>query len=306
MNEEAQTVELREVTPEVIMKQIGPRIDDALSRAAQVAAAITDEQTRDVAITMAEEVQGQIDLLTHKPCPEDGDKGGWREQFYIPAYRLAESLRDFCDSRIKRGNAVKKTLLSGVSDFNVKKERAERIAREAREAEARRIQEEADRKKREAEEAVARAKAAAEAEARRKQEAEAAEVRRIQAEKEAKERAEREAREAAAKEVERKQREEEDHRLAHAQEAQDQGAGQRVDGILSNATAISPTLAAPQQSKSDESLRLENEQAKRLAQEKADKEAQEAAESRRKLDEAEAAAAKAKASALQLVAAPCT
>ena len=298
MNEETKAVEPREVTPEVIMKQIAPKIDEALAKAARVAAAIVDDQTRDIAITMAEEVQFQvIDVLTHKPDPDTGDKGGWREQFYIPARKLADSLMDFCDPKIKKAKAVKDTLLSGVSAYNVKKERQERIEREAREAEARRIAAEAERLRREAEEAEAKAKAAAEAEERRKKEAEEAERRRIQAEKEAQEKREREAREAAAREVERKQREEEEHRLKHAQEAQDQGAGQKVDAILSNATAISPTLADPKKIQNEETLRLEQEQSRRLAQEKADKETADAAEAKRKREEAEAAAEKAKAEA---------
>jgi hypothetical protein len=277
------------------MTEMGPAIDDALSKAAQIAASIVDENTRDIAIRMAEQVQSKLDILSH---PEKGDDpGGLRERYYLPAYRHAEDLRVLLDPRIKQGKAINKTLLSGVSDFNMKKEREECIVKEAREAEARRIVEEAARLQREAEAAAARAKAAAEAEEQRKRDAEAAEQRRIQAEKEAKERQERDAREASAREIQRKLKEEEDHRLAHAQEAQDQGAGQKVDGILSNPTPISPTLAIPRQAPDQATLQIEQEQARKVAQEKADKESSEAAEAKRKLDEAEAAAAKAQADA---------
>ena len=298
MNDETEAAEPREVTPEIIMKQIAPKIDEALAKAARVAAAIVDDETRDIAITMAEEVQDQvINVLTHKPDPDTGDKGGWREQFYIPARNLADSLMDFCDPKIKKAKVIKDTLLGGVSNYNNNKARKERIEREAREAEARRIAAEAERKRKEAEEAEARAKAAAEEEERRKKEAELAEQRRIQAEKEAQEKRDREAREAAARELERKQKEEEEHRLAHAQEAQNQGAPQKVDAILSNATPISPVLADPKKIQDEETLRLQQEQAQNLANEKAELEAREAAEAKRKREEAETAAAKAKADA---------
>ena len=297
MQNETTAAEPREVTPEVIYQEIAPAIEDALSRAAKVSAAINSDETRDAAITMAEEVDDQLFKLTHKPDPKSGDEGGWRERFYVPAYDLATKLREYCDPTIKKGRIIKETLMSGVSKYNNEKDRQERIAREAREAEARRITEEAARKQREADEAAARAKAAVEAEELRKKQAAAAEARRIEAEKEAKEKAEREAREAAAREIQRKIKEEEEHRLAHAQEAKDQGAAQKVDGILSNPTPISPTLDIPRQAADQETLRLEHEQAKRLAQEKAEKEAADAAEAARVLSEAKASAAKAKADA---------
>ena len=297
MNDETQTAETREVTPEVIYQEIAPTIEDALSRAAKVAASINSDESRDAAITMAKEVDSHLHKLTHRPNLKEGDEGGWRERFYIPAYDLAVKLRDYCDPTIKKGQAIKTTLMKGVSDYNLRKEREERIAREKAEAEARRIAEEAARLQREAEESAARAKAAAEAEERRKQEAEIAEQRRIQAEKEAKERQEREAREAAAREIQRKIREEEEHRLTHAQEAKEQGAGQKVDGILSNPTPISPTLAIPRQAPDQKTLQLEQEQAERVAREKAALEEAQAAEAKRKRDEAEAAAAKAQADA---------
>jgi len=292
-----QEQEHQELTLEVMINDIGPAFDSALKTAAKIAASIVDDASKDSAIGMAEQVKAKLDTLTHEPDEEEGDPGGLRERYYVPAYRHAEDIRALFDGRIKEGRAIVKTIMAGVSEFNVKKEREARIARERAEAEARRIQEEADRKRREAEEAARKAKAAAEAEAKLKKDAEEAEARRVQAEKEAKERADREAREAAAKETARKIKEEEDGRLAHAQEAQDVGSGHKVGTILETQTPISPVLAGVQAQKDSETLRLESEQAEKATREKAelDRRASEEAEAKRK--EAEDAADRAKADA---------
>jgi len=278
--------EHREVTLEVIMRDIGPEIDNAMQEAARIAASVKDDESREKAIDVSARVQEKVRSLE-----------GWREEYYVPLYRQAEKIRDLFDPRIKQGKAIVKTIMAAVSDYNVKRERDARIAREKAEAEARRIQEEADRKRREAEEAERKAKEAKEAEARRKKEAEEAEARRVQAEKEAKERQEREAREAAQRERERKMKEEEDARIRHAEEARDVGNTQKVDTILDTPTPISPVMASPQVAPDRETLRIEQDLARKAADEKAENErkAQEDAEHKRK--EAEDAAAKARAEA---------
>jgi len=118
-------------------------------------------------------------------------------------------------------------------------------------------------------------------------------LRRIQAEKEAKERQEREAREAAARETARKQAEEGEHRLEHALIAEDMKAGQKVDSILENATAISPVLGKAQQIPDQATVELEHDQARKVAEEKARQEAEASAKAAKERQEAETAAAKA-------------
>ena len=292
-NEVAQT-DPQEITLEMMVSEIGPAFDSALDTAGKIAASIKDDSSRDSAVGMAEQVKDKLDILSHDPKPERDDPGGLRERYYIPAYRHAEDIRALFDGRIKQGKAILKTIMSGVSEYNVRKEREARLARERAEAEARRQQEEADRKRREAEAAARRAKDAAEAEERRKKEAAAAEARRIQAEAEAKERADRETREAAARETARKIKEEEDARLRHAQEAHDVGNERKVETILDTQTPISPVLGSVQAQKDFETLKLESQQAEKATQEKveAERKAQAEAEERRKVAEEEAADAK--------------
>lgn len=297
----------RVIVPEVvdmaaIKTTLGPSIDKALSLASKIAASVVDDASREIAVDAVEKVQESVEILER-----------WRETEYEEKYyRPGEDVREQFDPRIKAGKAVKKLILSAVSEFNIKKERVARLAREAAEAEARRIQEAADKARREAEEAELRAKQAAEDEAKRKREAEEAERLRIQSEKEAKERREREAREAAAAETRRKQDEEEAARLKHAQSAEDLGNGEtKVTAILDNATPISPVVGAPQTTSDLEALRIEKEIADKAAAEKAaiDKAAAEEAEKKRieaetdarikreQADQAQAAAAAAVAAA---------
>ncbi len=266
---------------EVVKSQIGPSIDIALSKAAKLAANITDDASRELALDAVEKLKG--DCLT--PLKR------WREDYYRPLYLKAEETREVFDPRIKQADTVVKTIMGHVADYNVRKEREERLAKERAEAEARRLREEAERKQREAEEAERRRKDAEEAEKRRKKEAEEAEARRIEAERIAQERRERDAREAAAAETKRKLEEEERARIAHAEEAQRVGNGPgKVDTILESATPISPVLARPEATKDLETLRLEQEQATRVAEEKLLREQAEsdAAERRRKEAEEEA------------------
>lgn len=287
---------------DLIEREIAPSIDQALERAAKIAVSVIDDQSRELAIDAVEKLKKDC----QKPLKN------WREDYYRPAYEEAERRRAIFDTRLKKIETVTKTIMGHVADYNLKKEREERLARERAEAEARRLREEAERKAKEAEEAERRRKEAEEAERRRKKEAEEAEARRVKAEQEAKERAERDAREAAAAETKRKLEEEEQARLAHAQVAEDEGNGaQKVDVILESTTPIAPVLAKPQDGKSIEQQRLENEQATRAAEEKLLREEREAAEAtakkkaaeeeaaikRREADEAAAAAAAAQAAA---------
>lgn len=270
------------IDPDVIKGDIGPAIDKFLDQvdAAKYAVSIKDEASRDQAVGVVKRLKEE--------CAEPLEN--WREQFYVPVYRKAEETRELFDPRIKRAKAFIKTIMGYVADYNLKKEREEKLARERAEAEARRLQEEADRKRREAEEAERRRKEAEEAERRRQQEAKAAEERRLVAEKEAQERAEREAREAAAAETARKLKEEEEARLQHAQVADEQGAGAgKVDTILESQTPIAPVLAKPEQARDLEQMRLEQEQAARAAEEKVQQErkaAEEAEQQRRAAEEA--------------------
>ncbi|MBS3927733.1 MAG: hypothetical protein KGZ65_03990 [Sphingomonadales bacterium] len=254
---------------EIIRSSIGPSIDKALHHAAKIAASITDDASREIAIDAVEKVKDDCLTVLEK----------WREDYYVPKYRDAEDARSVFDTRIKEAKAVVKTIMSHVSDYNVRKKREADLARERAEAEARRLREELERKQRELEAAERRANEAAEAEKRRIKEAEEAEERRIVAEAEARIRAERAAREAAAAETARKLKEEEDARLKQAQLAKDVGNGDaKVDTILESATPISPVLAKPEQAKDLETLRLENEQATRVAEEKVLREQAAAAE----------------------------
>lgn len=280
---------------DTIVKEIGPSIDSALKKAAALAAAITDDASRDLAIAAAERVRD--DAL--KPMEK------WREELYVAAwYRPGEEVREVFDTRIKPAKTVIKTIMGHVSDYNLLKERQEKLAREKAEAEARRLREDAERKQKEAEEAERRRQEAEAAEKRRQQEAQAAEERRVKAEAEAKERREREAREAAAAETKRKLDEEEDARLRHAQEAQDQGNGAtKADAILESATPISPVLARATSHQDAETLRLEQEQAQRVADEKAQLEREAAAAADLRLKEAEADAARKRREADDAVAA---
>lgn len=280
---------------ETIKNDIGPAIDNALKHAAKLAVNIVDDATRDLAVDAVEKLKD--DALT--PLKR------WREEFYMQVwYRPGETVREVFDSRIKPAETAIKTMLGKVSDYNLKKEREEKIAKEKAEAEARRLREEAERKQREAEEAERRRKDAEAAEKKRIEEAAAAEARRIQAEKEAKERLERDAREAAAAETARKLKEEQDARLAHAQEAEAQGNGAaKVETILESATPISPVLAKPEQTKDLETLRLEQEQATRITTERLLRERAESEAAEKRRIEAEAEAQRTRAEAEQAVAA---
>lgn len=266
---------------EIIRSSIGPSIDKALHHAARIAASITDDASRELAIDAVEKVKDDCLVVLEK----------WREKYYVPKYRDAEDARAIFDTRIKEAKAVVKTIMGHVSDYNVRKKREADLARERAEAESRRLREELDRKQLELEAAERRAKEAVEAEKRRAKEAEEAEGRRVQAEKEAKERAERAAREAAAAETTRKLKEEEDARLKQAQLAHDVGNGAaKVDTILESATPISPVLGKAEQTKDLETLRLENEQATRVAEEKVLREQAAAAEAEKARLAAEAEA----------------
>jgi hypothetical protein len=279
------------IDPAVIENDIGPRIDKALEQAARIAASITDDASRDIAIDAVEKVRDD--------CLSPLER--WREEYYIPKYRATEKLRELFDPRIKQAKAITKTIMGHVADYNIRKKREADLARERAEAEARRIREEAERKQREAEEAERRAKEAAEAEKRRIKEAQEAEARRVQAEKEAAERREREAREAAAAETARKLKEEEEARIRQAEVAHEVGNGPgKVDAILENATPIAPVLAKPEQAKDNEALRLEQEQATRVAEERVLKEraAQAEAEKIRLAAEEDARAKRAEADRL--------
>lgn len=285
------------VTPEVvdldvIRRDIGPAIDKALNEAHRIAAAVKDDTSRELAINAVERVQGHLDSLNR-----------WRKDFYEPKYRDAEEARENFDPRIKSGKAIVKTIMASVSEYNVRKEREARIARERAEAEARRQVEEAERAKQAAIDAERRAKEAIEAEKRRKAEAEEAERRRVAAEAEAKIRAEREAREAAAAETTRKIKEEEDARLRHAQEAKDVGNVGKVDAILEQPTPISPVLASPHVAPDLKTLALEQELAAKAAAEKAERERQEQEIADADLRKAKADAEAAKEAAAQAEAA---
>src|SRR3990167_707564 len=140
---------------DVIRRDIGPAIDKALNEASRIASNVKDERTRELAISAVECVQGHLDSLAK-----------WRKDYYEPKYRDAEEARDNFDPRIKTGKAIVKTIMASVSEYNVRKEREARIAREKAEAEARRIAQEAERARQEAEAAESRAKEAAEAEER--------------------------------------------------------------------------------------------------------------------------------------------
>lgn len=264
---------------DLIEREIAPSIDLALERAAKLAVNVVDDQSRELAIDAVEKLKSDC----QKPLKT------WREDYYRPAYEEAERRRGIFDSRLKKIDAVVKTIMGHVADYNLKKEREERLAKERAEAEARRLREEAERKAREAEEAERKRKQAEEDERRRKKEAEEAEARRLKAEQEAKERAEREAREAAAAETKRKLEEEANARIKHAETAEEVGNGpQKVDTILESPTPIAPVLGRPQESKSLEQQRLENEQATRAAEEKLlreEREAKEAAEKKRLAEE---------------------
>lgn len=272
-----------EVTLEAITRDIGPAIDSAVQDAARVAASIRDDETCARAVDVCAQVKAKVEQLE-----------GWRKELYEPLYRHAEKIRDLFDPRTKEAKAVIKTIMASVSEYKIKKERDARIAREKAEAEARRQREEAERKRREADEAERLAREAAEAEARRKREAEEAEARRIKAEQEAKERKEREEREAAQRERECKQKEEEDARIEHAEEAQRVGNTQKVDSILDTTTPISPVMASPQVAPDKRTLRIESDLAAKVAEEKAERERQAEAEAKRKKEEAEAQAKKAR------------
>lgn len=266
---------------EVIRTSIGPSIDKAIHHAAKIAVSITDDASREIAIDAVEKIKDDCLTVLEK----------WRLEYYVPKYRDAEDAREVFDTRLKEAKAVVKTIMSHVSDYNVRKKREADLARERAEAEARRLREELERKQRELEDAERRAREAAEAEKRRVKEAEEAEARRIAAEAEAKIRAERTAREAAAAETARKLKEEEDARLKQAQLAEEVGNGAaKVDTILESATPISPVLAKPEQAKDLETLRLEQEQATRVAEEKVLRENTAAAEAEKKRQEAEAEA----------------
>lgn len=264
---------------EAIRSVIGPSIDKALDQAAKIAVNIVDDATRDIAIDASENLQANaIDILEKL-----------REDHYIPKYRDAEDTRELFDPRLKKAKAAKKTMLAGVSDYKVRKEREAALARERAEAEARRLREDLERKQRELEESERRRKAAEEAEASRKKDLEESEARRIVAEKELKERQEREAREAAAAETRRRLQEEEDARIKQAEVAQAEGNGAaKVDTILESATPIAPVLGKAEQAKDQETVRLENEQAARVAAEKVAAEQRAQAEAERVRQEAEA------------------
>lgn len=282
---------------EIIRRDLGPSIDKELDRAARIQINIKDDETLALAVDAGEKLRDNIiDTL-------QGLRVTWYERLF---YHPGEKARDLFDPRLKRAKGLLKDTMAAISDYKIKKEREARLAREKAEAEARRVQEEADRKQKEAEEAEARAKQAIEDEKRRIKEAEEAEARRIQAEKDAEERRQREAREAAAKETARKIKEEEDARLAHAQEAKDQGNDNKVDSIIENATPISPTMAAPQQAPDQETLRIERDLAQKRADEKAETERQAQAEAKRKQEAAADAAAKARAEADRAAAAAAT
>lgn len=292
---ESSDVEGKVVDAEFIAKEIGPVIDQALAEASRIAANIVDDASRDRAVDLG--------VLVREKVKQAED---WRETYYMPAYRVAKNLASWCDPRIKQGKAVLEILSSGISRFDIQKRREADLARERAEAEARRIQEEAERKQREAEEAERRAKEAAEAEARRKREAEEAEKRRIQAEAEAKARAEEEARRVEREERERKLKEEEEARLRHAQEAEHVGNGHKVDSILEKPTAIAAVPASVTTARDQETLRIEQELAQKAAQERAESErknaeeaaqrqAEEQAKAEQKRKEAEDAAVAAKA-----------
>lgn len=264
---------------EVISKNIGPSIDQALQKAAKLAANITDDASRELAIDAVESLKDE--------CLSPLKR--WREEYYRPKYLEAEAAREIFDPRIKQAETVVKTIMGHVADYNVKKQREERLAKERAEAESRRLREDLEQKQRELEAAQRREREAREAEEKRIREAKEAEERRIKAEKEAQERREREARENAAVETARKIKEEEEARLRHAQEAERVGNGPgKVDTILESATPIAPVLARPEAAKDLESLRLQNEQATRVAEEKLLRERAEAEAAEKRRVEAEA------------------
>lgn len=283
--------ETRVVEADEIAREIGPAIDGALAKAASVAAAVVDDESYAIAIDLGVQVRTHIDQA------ED-----WRKKYYEPARAVADNLAGFCDPKIKQGKAILKLLASAVSAYDLRKRREAQLAKERAEAEAKKIQEDADRKKREAEEAERRAKQAAEDEKKRareaeeaerqraadekhreylrKREAEAAEARAAQAQKEAAEKAEMDRRRAEQAERDRKLKEEEEHRMTHAQTAEDVGNADKVSPILSQPTPIAPVAASPTVAPSEEQLAIEADLARQAAAAKAAREQKEADEAR--------------------------
>lgn len=197
----------REVSAELVESEIKADMEDYLAKAQEIADRVKDPEGRAEAVEVGVRLKTKLLMLESK-----------REKYYGPAYRLAESLRELFDPRIRTAKALIKLLGSAISSYDLEVERKERIARE-----------ELERKRREEQAAYEKALREREAEIKRQEEA-------LKAEIAAKKKAEDDLR----LERERKIKQEEDARIAQAEEAKKQGNLDRVDHILEKTTAIAP------------------------------------------------------------------
>ena len=221
------------VEAEVVKSEIVSYLGNVISEAQEIANSVKDDASANLATDLGVAVKSKLSWLKNK-----------REEVYSPLYAATERVRLEFDTPIKLGTALEKTLSAAVIKYRLDRKREEERLRLAAEADARRIREEAARKEREAEaERQKIIKDQQEREQKRRDEA-AAEERRKLAEIEACKKAEQERQQREQDERARLIKQEEDERLRKAQEAQDVGLGERVEGILDRTTPIA-AIAKP-------------------------------------------------------------
>ena len=262
---------------------------------------VEDEDTRNRITTLAVDVTTKLKQLK-----------GAREKYYDPARKVVDALRAIFDTPGKRGKLLVENGMTKVNEYNEKVRREAELKRQEAEAESKRKHEEAERLAREAAEAEAKAKEEAEARKKAEDEARQREEDENRRREEAKAQAEAEARQKAKDEHDRKVKEEEDQRIKLAEEAKRVGIEEKVDAILDTPKPIADAPApvvptkTPEQIKAEEEAaaeeqRKKDEEQKRIDDAKA-REAEEATKARKAREAAEKAEAAAKESEMAVAA----
>lgn len=239
--------------PQVVKAEIVEYLGGVLEDARVLSMEITDDATLEKAITLGAMIKEKISYLKNR-----------RKVVYEPLKAATEGVRMEYDNPLKLGDQMERSLSAAVITYRQKKKDEDVRAKLALEAEAKRVREEAARKEREAQAERDRIIRDREAREQRERDERIAEENRVLAAA-AKVKAEAEAKAKADADARAKQlQEEEDRRLASAQEAHDVGLAERSETILDAQQPVAP-LPAPLPSAAELAAKAEQEREARAA-----------------------------------------
>lgn len=262
--------------PQVVKAEVIEYLGSVLEDARILSVEIKDDSACEQAISLGAKIKEKIAYLKNR-----------RKVVYEPLKAATEGVRLEYDNPLKLGDQMERALSAAVITFKQKKRAEEERVRLAAEAEAKRQKAEAEAKERAAQ--AERERIIREREAREQQERDErlAEERRRQAAAE-KEKADADAKAKAEADARAQQlREEEDRRLAAAQEAQDVGLAERSETILAAQQPVAPLAAPlPTAAELEAQARKESVEREAIAAEEKRKSDAKAAEEKKRAEEA--------------------